>query len=130
MHIAAKASLTVFGSIAAVVAVVNGVGPAVTAVEPWIYATRGYVREHVQTEINKTRLAFETTRIGVFDIQLSMQKTRRAQINDRLITEEIAMEKITDPGERIKKRYQIQQLETEGREADEMIQVLTRSRGP
>jgi hypothetical protein len=59
-----------------------------------------------------------------------MAKTRRAQIDDRLLSEEIVLSSITDPAERIRKQYQIRKLQEEGNELDAVIAALRRPRGP
>lgn len=100
------------------------VAAAWPSVEPFVYAHRGYVREYVQLETNKLTKTFEPHRLGLIDVQLSIARSRRAAINDRILTLEIEVTKSDSPEEVVKRRAQIERLREEREELDVDIKAL------
>lgn len=93
-------------------------------IEPFMYAHRGYVRQYAQFEANRIAKSLEPTRLGLFDIQISIAKSRRAAINDRILSVEIEAAKSVDAEESIKRRAQIERLKEEREEIDAEIKTL------
>lgn len=115
-------------SVAAFLAALMAVSAAWPILEPWICAHRGYVREQVVTESQKLRTEFSPTRAGLYDIQLSIAKTRRATINDRILSHEIDALKSDNNEELLKRRQQIERLKEEREEIDADIKSIQQRR--
>jgi hypothetical protein len=101
-----------------------GVAQAWPYVEPWLAAHRAYVRDYTEEQSAKLRTSFEPTRAALYDVQLSIARSRRAAVNDRLITLEIDAPKSENSAELIKRRQQIEQLKEERDELDNEIKHL------
>lgn len=101
-----------------------GVAQAWPLVEPWLAAHRAYVRDYSDEQSAKLRTSFEPTRAAIYDVQISIARTRRATINDRLITLEIDAPKSETAAELIKRRQQIEQLKEERDDLDVEIKQL------
>lgn len=80
-------------------------------IEPVLPAHREYARSQAQEQTDKLRRAFEPTRIGMIDTRLDFAKSRRGQINDRIITVRVELTKISDQAELIEKQRQLQILQ-------------------
>lgn len=93
-------------------------------IEPYVYAHRQYVREHVKEETTKLKAAFDPTRLGLVDIQTSIVRSRRAAVIDRIRTLEVEVARSNNEEEIVKKRQQIETLKEEREEIDEELKTL------
>lgn len=106
-----------------------GAGAAAWPVlEPWLAAHRGYVRFHTAEESTKLRTAFEPTRTGMYDIQISIARNRRATINHQIISLEIEAPKSETAADLIARRQQLEKLREELVELDAEIRTLRSQR--
>lgn len=105
----------IFGTVIAV----EGGWPTV---EPAVPAHRGYVREHTESVVAKSRTDLrnhaEPTRVGMLELQISFAKGRQAQIKNSLLSLEILMAKAADTEEKIRTQFQIRELQAEYLELD------------
>jgi hypothetical protein len=101
-----------------------GVAQAWPYVEPWLAAHRAYVRDYTEEESAKLRRTFEPTRVGMYDVQISIARSRRSAINDRLITLELDAPKSETAAELVARRQQIEKLKEERDDLDAEIKAL------
>ncbi len=105
-----------------------GVAQAWPYVEPYLAAHRGYVRDYSEDESAKIKRFFEPTRAGMFDVQISIARSRRSQINNQIITLEIEAPKSDSAPELVKRRQQLEQLREERADLDAEIKMLRTQR--
>lgn len=105
-----------------------GVAQAWPLVEPFLLAHRAYVRETNEEEARKLKISFEPTRTGMYDVQISIARSRRSAVNDRLITLEIEAPKSDSAPELIARRRQIEQLKDELAAIEDEIKMLRAQR--
>jgi hypothetical protein len=97
-------------------------------VEPYLAAHRAYVRDYTGDETSKLKRDFAPVKAGMLDVQISIARTRRSAINDRLITLEIDAPKSESSAELVKRRQQIDQLKDELSNLDDEIKDLRKQR--
>jgi hypothetical protein len=102
--------------------------------EPFAYAHRGYVRDQMEltrkqidAELTKMRRDMMPISMGLYDTQLSIARSRRSALNDRIITLEIEAPKSDTSQELIARRQQIESLKDERSDVEaeiKRIQIL------
>lgn len=97
-------------------------------IEPYVYSSRGYVREHVSGETAKLRREFSPTTIGVYDIQIGIARSRRSAVLDQIFRAELEVPKSETTEEVVKRRAQIEKLKDEKDELDADIKRLLAAR--
>lgn len=97
-------------------------------IEPLVYASRGYVREHVGAETGKLRREFSPTTAGMYDIQLSIARSRRSALNAEIAKMEIEVPKSDNSNELVARRTQIDRLKEERDDVDAEIKRLRTER--
>ena len=107
--------------IASCAATVVGISAAWPLVEPFVAAHRGYVREYSTARYN-------TVNAGLIEVQISIARSRQSAIRDRLLTEEIALTRVAEGEEKIRKQHQIKELQEEFIRSVEEIKHLQRVR--
>lgn len=93
-------------------------------IEPWVYATRGGMRDHVSTETSKLRREFSPTTAGMYEIQLGIARSRRSSISADIARAEIEVPKSDNTTELLARRAQIDRLKEEKDEVDGEIKRL------
>lgn len=111
-------------TLAAFASTMTGALAAWPVIEPWIYASRGYMRGHVEAETSKLRREFSPTTTGMYDIQLSIARSRRSALNSEIVKMEIEAPKSDNSSELIARRTQIEKLKEERDEIDAEIKRL------
>lgn len=97
-------------------------------VEPYMYAHRGYVREQVENETAKLRREFYPTTSGMYEIQISIARSRRSTLNSDIAKMEIDAPKSDSTTELLARRAQIERLKEEKSLVDDEIRKLTLAR--
>lgn len=117
VRITVAAVLTFFGTTAAI-------GAAWPFVEPWLPAHRQYVRDVEEEAVGKLTRSFAPTKIGMYELQISITKSRASSIRDRIVSMEIEAPKSDTQEELTKRRQQIESLKVELHETNEELKNL------
>lgn len=115
-------------TLAAFASTMTGALAAWPVIEPWIWSSRGYMREHVGNETGKLRREFSPTTTGMYDIQLSIARSRRSALNAEIAKMEIEAPKSDNSSELVARRAQIDRLKEERDDVDAEIKRLRTER--
>jgi hypothetical protein len=126
-------------SVAAFFSAIVAVSAGITVIEPWIPAHRQLMRDSIAKHAAETNKAIAEahastikliapTKIGMYDIQIGIARSRRSALLDQIFTAEIQAPKSDSTDELIKRRQQLQRLKDELESVEADLKLLREQR--